>query len=334
LVCCGLAAVRLGFPQGGTFPFAATTFAGVVASSILGLWLLPKQERGLRIGAALYGLVGLVLFFIPQPMGANLGRLGTAVAGPIAATVLWPRRRLLLVGVAIPLLLWQWVPAVAEAATGHPDPSRLSSYYQPMLHYLEPRVGVPTRVEIPPTRDHWEARWVAAAVPLARGWERQVDNSENPLFYTRSGLTAATYLAWLQANGVGWVALPDVSLDYSAVKEARLVMNGLPYLHLSYTGAHWRVWRVDGDPTLVEGPGYLVSLGADRFSVVADQTGPLEVKVRYTPYWSVAGGGACVSAAPDGWTELQVFQPGFIEVNAQLLAPKPAACTAKPTTGG
>ena len=54
---------------------------------------------GLRIGAALYGLVGLVLFFIPQPMGANLGRLGTAVAGPIAATVLWPRRGLLLVGV-------------------------------------------------------------------------------------------------------------------------------------------------------------------------------------------------------------------------------------------
>jgi hypothetical protein len=334
LVCCGLAAVRLGFPQGGTFPFAATTFAGVVASSVLGVWLLPKRERTLRIGAALYGLVGLVLFFIPQPMGANLGRLGTAVAGPIAATVLWPRRRLLLVGVAIPLLLWQWVPAVAEAATGHPDPSRQSAYYQPMLHYLVPRVGVQTRVEIPPTRDHWEARWAAAAVPLARGWERQVDNSENPLFYTRGGLTAATYQAWLVANGVGWVALPDVSLDYAAEKEAALVSGGLPYLHLSFTSAHWRVWKVAGNPGLVDGAGYMVTLGADRFSVTADEKGPLEVKVRYTPYWSVVGSSACVTSAPDGWTNLQVLQPGLIEVNAELLAPKPAACTEKSTSGG
>jgi len=205
----------------------------------------------------------------------------------------------------------------------------MSSYYQPILQYLEPRVGVQTRVEIPPTSDHWEARWVAAAVPLARGWERQVDNSENPLFYTRGGLTPDTYHAWLEANGVGWVAIPDVSLDYAAVKEARLVVNGLPYLQLSYTGAHWRVWRVDGNPDLVVGPGYMVTLGADRFSVSADEPGPLEVKVRYTPYWSVVGTTACVSASPDGWTELQVFQPGLVEVNAQLLAPKPAACTAK-----
>ena len=327
LVCCGLAAVRLGFPQGGTFPFAATTFAGVVAVSILGVWLLPKRERALRIGAALYGIVGLILFVVPQPMGANLGRLGTAIAGPIAATVLWPRRRLLLLGVAVPLLLWQWVPAIAEAATGQPDPSRQSAYYQPMLQYLVPRVGVQTRVEIPPTEDHWEARWAAAAVPLARGWERQVDNSENPLFYTRGGLTAASYQAWLRNNGVGYVAVPDVALDYAAVKEAQLVASGLPYLHLSYTSAHWSVWKVDGDPGLVVGPGYMVSLGGDRFSVAVDRAGPIEVKMRYTPYWTVVGDSACVSPRPDGWTELQVLRPGLIEVSAQFLAPKSAACT-------
>ena len=291
------------------------------------MWLLPKRERALRIGAALYGIVGLILFVVPQPMGANLGRLGTAIAGPIAATVLWPRRRLLLLGVAVPLLLWQWVPAIAEAATGQPDPSRQSAYYQPMLQYLVPRVGVQTRVEIPPTRDHWEARWAAAAVPLARGWERQVDNSENPLFYTRAGPTAASYEAWLRNNGVGYVAVPDVALDYAGVKEAQLVTGGLPYLHLTYTSAHWSVWKVDGNPGLVEGPGHMVSLGGDRFSVAVDRAGPIEVKVRYTPYWTVVGDSACVSARPDGWTELQVLQPGLIEVSAQFLAPKSAACT-------
>ncbi len=332
LVCCGLAAVRLGFPQGGTFPFAATTFAGVAASSILGIWLLPKKEKALRIGAALYGVVGLILFVVPQPMGANLGRLGTAVAGPIAATVLWPRRRLLLVGVAIPLLLWQWVPAVAEAATGHPDPSRQSAYYQPMLQYLVPRVGVQTRVEIPPTKDHWEARWAAAAVPLARGWERQVDNSENPLFYVKGELSAASYGAWLRNNGVGFVAVPDVPLDYAGQKEALLVNSGLSYLHLSYSSAHWRVFQVDGNPGLVEGPGFMVSLKADRFTIAADRPGPIEVKVRYTPYWSVVGDKACVSPTADGWTELQVHQAGAIEVSAQLLSPKPAACASKPAS--
>jgi hypothetical protein len=328
LVCCGLAAVRLGFPQGGTFPFAATTFLGVLAVSILGVWLLPKEERGLRIGAALYGLVGLVLFVVPQPMGANLGRLGTAVAGPIAATVLWPRRRLLLAGVAIPLLLWQWVPAVAEAATGHPDPSRQSAYFRPVLQFLEPRVGVQARVEIPPTRDHWEARWAAAAVPLARGWERQVDNEENPLFYSGGTLTAATYQAWLEHNGVAWVALPDVSLDYAGTAEAALVRRGLPYLHLAWSDAHWQVWQVAGSTGLVDGDGHMVSLGADRFVVAADRAGPLEVRVRYTPYWRVVSGQACVSQAADGWTELMVRQPGRVEVSAPLLDTKPAACTA------
>ena len=49
---------------------------------------------------------------------------------------------------------------------------------------LEPRAAAgPFRVEIPFTANHWEARWVAPAVPLARGWERQLDGKRNPLFY-------------------------------------------------------------------------------------------------------------------------------------------------------
>jgi hypothetical protein len=326
LVSCGLAAVKFAFPQGGTFPFAATTFAGVLAVSILGVWLLPKEEKGLRIGAALYGVAGLILFIVPQPMGANLGRLGTAVAGPIAATVLWPRRRLLLVGVALPLLAWQWVPAIAEAASGRPDPSRQSAYFQPVLRYLAPHVGVQTRVEIPPMADHWEARWAATSVPLARGWERQVDNSENPLFYNDGALTPASYQAWLANNGVGYVAVPDVSLDYAARAEAALVRQGLAYLQLVWSGSHWQVWQVKGGTGLVDGPGRLVSLGPDRFALATSQTGPTTVRVRFTSYWTVTRGVACVSQAHDGWTQIQVLQPGRIEVRARFLGPKPAAC--------
>jgi hypothetical protein len=69
-----------------------------------------------------------------------------------------------------------------------------------------------------------------------------------------------------------------------------------------------------------------VSLGADRFVLAADDAGPLEVRVRYTPYWRVVSGAACVSPAPDGWTEIQALQPGRVDVTAQLLGPKAAGC--------
>ena len=52
---------------------------------------------------------------------------------------------------------------------------------------------VPFRIEIPFTRFHWETYVVAPRYPLARGWERQLDIKDNPLFYS-GPLTAATYL--------------------------------------------------------------------------------------------------------------------------------------------
>ena len=39
------------------------------------------------------------------------------------------------------------------------------------------------RIEIPLTEHHFEAAYVARAVPLARGWERQLEIAANPLFY-------------------------------------------------------------------------------------------------------------------------------------------------------
>ena len=57
------------------------------------------------------------------------------------------------------------------------------------------RGGGPFRVEIPFTDNHWESRWVAPHVPLARGWERQLDRERNALFYDGRPLTPARYRA-------------------------------------------------------------------------------------------------------------------------------------------
>ena len=62
-----------------------------------------------------------------------------------------------------------------------------ASYYAPLLGELQRlRVGYgarPARIEAVPTVDHFEARFLALHVALARGWERQLDNRRNALFY-------------------------------------------------------------------------------------------------------------------------------------------------------
>ena len=81
---------------------------------------------------------------------------------------------------------------------------------------------------MPLTRNHWEAAYVAPHIPLARGWHRQLDREANGLFYGDEPLNAATYLAWLHALAVRWVALPNASLDVSAQHEAAILREGVP----------------------------------------------------------------------------------------------------------
>ncbi len=84
-----------------------------------------------------------------------------------------------------------------------------------------------------PLATHWESRWVAPHVMLARGWERQLDRYRNPLFYEEpAALTPQRYREWLTANAVSYVALPDAKVDYSAEREAALLRGAgrRPYL--------------------------------------------------------------------------------------------------------
>ena len=123
----------------------------------------------------------------------------------------------------------------------------------------------PIRVEVPPTLEHWEAAFVAPYVSLARGWERQLDIANNDLFYVTGALTPASYQAWLDANGVTWVALPNAPLDYAAQAEARLLSSGeVPGLQLVWVTPQWQLWHVNGSPGLVSGPARLTSLIPDR----------------------------------------------------------------------
>jgi len=145
-------------------------------------------------------------------------------------------------------------------------------------------------------------------VPLARGWERQLDTAVDKLFYSRP-LTSKRYHFWLRALGVKWVALPDSQLDYSSQQEALLIRRGLPYLKPVWHSAHWNVYRVTDAQPLAKGAATLVAQTATSETLYARRKGRATLHVRYTPYWQISEGLGCVSRSPAGWTLLQIASP-------------------------
>jgi hypothetical protein len=253
-------------------------------------------------------------------MGGNAARLGMLFGGPVLACVLHGRRARVLAVLALPLLYWSIAPAVRDVAAAAGDPSTSAAYYAPLLRFLDSARNPgtpPPRIEIVFTRNHWEAARVAPHIPIARGWERQVDRKVNKLFY-KPGLTAEAYRTWLERTGVRWVALPDAKLDYSAKAEAQLIRAGLPYLRPAWHSAHWRVFAVRPAPALVEGPASLTAMGAESFSVRARRAGRVVVRVRFTSHWSLPQAAGCVTRSPEGWTELHLRHPGRVSVTTEL----------------
>jgi hypothetical protein len=317
-----VAVLSLTLPRLGPFPFRGYDLALVVALCAVGLLALPARHRALRTGLVLYGAAAIVVFVVPNPLGGNVGRLAAYFAPPLLAAVATIPGRRLLALLVVPVLLWQWAGTVAtiSAATGS-DPSASRAYYAPLVEYLTHESGI-GRVEIPFTRSHWEAAYVAPSVPLARGWIRQLDTIDNPIFYGDTALTATTYHDWLVQNGVTWVALPDVPLDYSAMDEAQLISAGQPYLRPVWHNAHWRVWKVTDSPGLVSGPAQMTTLRPNRVVLQANAPGTALVRVRYTPMWSVTSGAACVQAGGNDWTRVVIRRAGPVELTTSLIHPK------------
>jgi len=316
-----IAVLSLAFPTTGEAPFTLSSFIAVPLFALAALWLIPREMRALRIGIALYCLLALAVFAIPNPLGGNVVRLGALFAGPLAALCL-RSRPLLLVAVAVPLLYWQLDAPIRDAAAGVGDPSTEAAYYEPLLDELD-ELGVAAsagpRIHIPPTKNRWEAVYVAPDYPLARGWLRQLEAEDFDLF-DDGNLTIASYAAWLDEHAVGYVAVPDAELDYLSRDEVALIDDGLPYLDLEWQSEDWRLYRVLSDPPMVTvaspgadlEPPIVRRLGEDGF-VLAGEPGEYLVRVGWTRYWQLEGADACV-ARDDGWTRVELEEPGEVEV--------------------
>ena len=294
-----IAVVGVMFSDPGPFPFSFVDFAFDVGVAVV-LWVLAPKR--LRLGAGLYVAAVVACFVVRNPVGGNVGRLAECLAIPLAACVVWPRPRAvraLVAVLAVPMALAVWAPAWA-ALTGRVArmPSAHRSYYAPLVGSLTAAPGPIGRVEVVPTQYHWEAAYVAPAVPLARGWERQLDMARDPLFY-RARLDAPAYRAWLLARGVRFVALSDAPLDMAGRGEARLVESGVPGLSPVWGDGHWRVFAVDGAPGIVSGPARLVSMSGSRAVLDVAAPGTVVVRVAGGAHWRVTAGAACAAASPD-----------------------------------
>jgi hypothetical protein len=317
-----IAALSIAFPEGGAQPFVAAAFFPDLAGVLLVAALIPVEQRVLRIGTLLYALALIGSYLVASAVGGNADRLGALMAGPVVACVLADssrgRQRLLIV-LAPLLIYWQANAPVTDFISAASNPSVNASYYAPLLgelHTLGVGYGArPARIEVVATADHWEARWVAPHIMIARGWERQLDIYRNDLFYdTSMSLTAAHYRAWLAQNAISYVALADAPLDYSALSEARLVRGGLSYLREIWHSAHWRLFAVLDPSPLASPPGVLDSVSSDALTLYAPRPGAYTVRVRFTPYWALASGSGCVASAPGGWTEVRARQAGSFHV--------------------
>ena len=320
-------------PEGGTQPYNVSGFLCASVACFAALACVERRWQHLRVGIVLYLGAIAVSFVVPSAMGSNVTRLGALFLGPLVVLATGPARRHVAALAVALLALWQWWGPVTETLRAADSPNGTAGYYQPLLDFLGGQRPADWRVEVVPTATRWESVYVASRFLMARGWETQLDTRFNRLFYAKH-LKPAAYWAWLRRSAVRYVALSDAVPDRSGRTEAGLLSHGAPFLREVFRGRHWRVFAVRGAQDLASGPADIASITTDSFTLRADHAGEVLVRVRYTPYWTVTRGRACVRPGPGGFTRVAVPGPGRFRVAARfdltrmLTGPGGASCRA------
>jgi hypothetical protein len=317
-----VSAIFLG--DGGWMNISHADAVRAIVTSLVVAVLVP--QRPIRIGALLSAAGVLTAALVHTPVGLNATRLVTMFALPVLAAYAtrprWrpapepPARRLPVWALIVVLAaICAWLPpVVVNDVRDIGNPSADAVYFAPLRERLA-RATLTGRVEIPPTRDYWEAAEMGD-VPLARGWLRQADIDRNPLFFTTVPGAAGTgvplspenYQQWLADRAVQFVAVPDAELSWPGRGEARLISAGLPYLTPVWSDPHWRLYAVADPQPIVPPPATLVSQSAASVTFDVPTAGDVTVRVHHYD-WLHADHGAVVAASGD-WTLVRVPRPG------------------------
>ena len=325
---------NLAFPEAGHFPFVFSSYIAIplwCAGALILTQGVREEERQLRRVLFAYVLAATAIWLMPNAMGGNAVRLGALFGGPVLAAVLLSRRPrptvptwfyapLLVLAIA-GSLYWQLTASVTQIARSVGDPSTAKAYFHPVASWLRDHDAAGMRIEVPPTANHWESAYLATKFELARGWLRQLDTTRDDLFYDEKKLTLDSYGAWLRANAISYVALPDAPLDYSSVAERRLILSNPSYLTQRFRSEHWRIYAVRDPKPLVAPLGSAAAetlwFGRQGFALDVKRPGEFLVRVSFTPYWSIARGNGCILHRGD-WTVARANRPGTFRVAADF----------------
>ncbi|HSK17144.1 MAG TPA: hypothetical protein VK915_13390 [Gaiellaceae bacterium] len=321
------------YPHEAEYPFfRVSEVAGLVAFA-LACAALAARARGGRVVAwvfALWALGAAVTFLVASPVGENVTRL-RGIALPLAllaAALASYRPRWLSALVLAAAVTYTLVPYVGSALHRTDTRSAEASFWAPALGVLAGRWSPDYRVEVVPTGDHWESYWVPrAGFPIARGWFRQLDIAQNPLFYEEP-LEPEAFRAWLRSLGVRYVLLPETQLGrVGEEREAELLRSGRSgLLEIARAGSVVVYELPDPSPLLV-GPAAarVTALEPDLVAAFVAEPGIYRLAIRWTPTWRVEHGSVCVGEAPDGMTEVVAREEGAFLLGVSAF-PKAPGC--------
>jgi hypothetical protein len=303
--------VMAAFSDGGVQPIGVQSWLPPLLGAAGVVLLVPRRWRMVRIGAIIYGLGIIVAWKLPTPVGSNAGRLGELLTGPLLAGMASSRPRWLLAAGLAAAAFWQVAQPAADLAQGNAPayaPQTLA-----LVRELQALHADTARVEAVPQYGHWESQQLASVVPLARGWERQVDVERDPLFYSGT-LTPAAYYGWLRYNAVRYVAISAASPDFAATAESALVREGQPWLVLVWHDAFWQLYQVAGGYPLASPPGTVISTTPAQITLRVSRAGTTIVRVHWSAW--LRSTGSAVLAKHGAWTSLTARQPGIYALSA------------------
>lgn len=267
---------QLLYPQEGSMPMQTWDVA-LGISACIAMWLCNPSPVLKRLTIML-GIAVLFFTFVPTPVGANIIRLPMLFMAAAVAVSARAHRQLI-TGVIFLCILWTCITSTIDLFRGQ-GRSFDKEFYSPLLAQLPTNGEATHRVEVIDPKTHGPALYVAPSLPIARGWERQVDVTRNAIFYDGS-LNADTYRTWLDQLAVKWVALPNVPLDYASAKEGELVRSQLPYLHQVWHNEDWRLFEVVDPAPLVTGVASITRMGIDSIEFQSNGPGEGDIKVAW-----------------------------------------------------
>lgn len=290
--------------------FAAALFWPALALSLLSVAALPMQQRVARVGAGLGALLLIAAYVAPSPFGEDVLRYGTLLGPPflVGAALRCGEggRRTALTALAAGWVVLALQPAVRAVVDAREDRTTERAYFAPLDRALARYTAPGDRIELPATRNRWEAAYVAPRFALVRGTSARLDDVPDR--------SAARYRRWLVRERVRWVALPGRSAELEDGREAELIRSGrVRGLRPVARAGEWTLYAVRGVRS-VDGPGRIVRATPTRIVLRADRAGTLRLRGYRHSRWLRPP----ARRGPGGTLEVRARRAGIVAVRARI----------------